>query len=128
MDEKQFFERFDERFQEVDMLINGKFESVGLLLGDLIDKVDEIVDWIATRKVVEKTLADFSKEPKAKRQYDKPMPKKIGDWIIAKKGCNSCNGNITWDNYNKETHPYPDHVNERGELVDCPDYVPREEV
>ena len=116
MDEKQFFERFDK-----------KFESVGLLLGDLTDKIDIVIEWIETRKVVETTLADFSKEPKAKSTHAKPMPQKIGDWIIAKKGCNSCGGDITWDNYSKETHPYPDHVNEQGELIDCPDYVPREE-
>ena len=54
------------------------------------------------------------------------MPKQIGDWIIGKKGCNSCGGDITWDRYDKEFHAYPDHVDENGNLVDCPNYQPND--
>ena len=50
-------------------------------------------------------------------------PKKEG-YTIADKGCNRCGGKITWDLYNKEEHPYPDHVDEDGNLCDCPEYNP----
>lgn len=122
MDEEQFFEHLDK-----------KFEAVGLLLGDIVDDLDNInielkliKDIVEIKGVVKTTLADFSKEPKAKSTYAKPMPEKIGDWIIAKKGCNSCGGKISWDNYDKEEHPYPDHVDENGNLVDCPNYQPKD--
>ena len=48
---------------------------------------------------------------------------KQGKYKIADKGCNKCGGKITWDNYNKETQPYPDHVDEDGNLMDCPNYT-----
>ena len=136
MDEKQFFEHQDK-----------KFEAIGLLLGDLTDTVQKLVDdnvlfsesWrtitsmlnkivsiVEIKGIVQANLADFSDKPKAKRSYDKPMPKQIGDWIIGKKGCNSCGGDITWDNYNPQGHPYPDHVDENGNLVDCPNYQPND--
>ena len=83
MDEKQFFEHIDK-----------KFEAVGLLIGDLIDKVDDTLKWVEARSVVEKTLLDVSKEPKAKSRYAKQMPLQVGDWIIADKGCNRCGGRI----------------------------------
>ena len=50
-------------------------------------------------------------------------PKKDG-YKISDKGCNRCGGKITWDLYNKEDHPYPDHVDEDGKLCDCPEYNP----
>ena len=50
-------------------------------------------------------------------------PKKEG-YKIADKGCNKCGGKITWDNYDKETQPYPDHVDEDGNLMNCPEYKP----
>ena len=136
MDEEQFFGYLDK-----------KFEAVGLLLGDIIDKFDPILQnminlntrmeqiesHLRIKDIVEtiakKNLADFSKEPKAKSQYAKPMPEKIGDWIIAKKGCNSCGGKISWDNYDPTTpggQRYPDHIDENGNLVDCPNYQPKD--
>ena len=48
---------------------------------------------------------------------------KQGGYKIADKGCNKCGGKITWDNYDKETQPYPDHVDEDGNLMDCPEYT-----
>ena len=56
---------------------------------------------------------------------DKPnsIPKQ-GGYTIAKDGCNKCGGKITWDLYDKEGgHPYPDHVDEDGKLMDCPNYT-----
>ena len=50
-------------------------------------------------------------------------PKK-GGYKISDKGCNRCGGKITWDLYNKEEHPYPDHVDEDGNLCNCPEYNP----
>ncbi|GAG77219.1 unnamed protein product, partial [marine sediment metagenome] len=45
---------------------------------------------------------------------------------ISAKGCNRCGGKITWDNYSKPDHPYPDHVDEEGNLLDnCPAYQPK---
>ena len=117
MDEKQFFDKLDE-----------KFVAVGLLLGEIIDKLDPILEWINTRKTVETTLVDFSKEPKAKSRYAKKMGERLGGWRISPKGCNRCGGKITWDNYNKESQPYPDHVGEDGMLLEnCPAYVPTEQ-
>ena len=121
MDEKQFFEHIDK-----------KFESVGLLLGDIIDKLDPVIEWINTRKVVEKTLVDYSETPKAKSRYAKKMGERLGGWRISNKPCNRCNGKITWDNYKKDVggqiQMYPDHVGEDGNLLEnCPAYVPTPE-
>ena len=55
---------------------------------------------------------------------DKPSSTpKQGGYKIADKGCNKCGGKITWDNYDKETQPYPDHVDEDGNIMDCPKYI-----
>ena len=45
---------------------------------------------------------------------------------IADGSCNRCNGLISWDDYDKETHPYPTHIDSSGnELPDgCPEYNP----
>ena len=118
MDEKAFFDYQDK-----------KFESVGELLGSILESLEEIREYIHTKTVVKQTLADFSKEPKAKSTYAKPMPEQIGGWTIAKKGCNKCGGKITWDNYEKINdsgfpQKYPDHVDENGSIIDCPEYKP----
>ena len=67
---------------------------------------------------------DFSKAPKAKTRYSKEMPEQVGGYTIGKKGCNRCGGKITWDNYDKEQHPFPDHLDEEGNIIDCPEYKP----
>ena len=39
---------------------------------------------------------------------------------IADKPCQRCGGLISWDGYNKETRPYPLHVDEEGhEIESC---------
>ena len=42
----------------------------------------------------------------------------------AKDPCKRCGGTITWDNYDKEKHPYPDHLDENGDIIPegCPAY------
>ena len=74
--------------------------------------------------VVSKTLADFSKVP-VRESSGKKMPEIRGDYTISKKGCNRCGGPITWDLYVKETHGHPDHVDEDGNLMNCPEYNPQ---
>ena len=56
-------------------------------------------------------------KPVGNQQSSTPQKYKISD-----KGCNRCNGKITWDLYDKETHPYPDHIDEDGSIIDCPEY------
>jgi hypothetical protein len=37
--------------------------------------------------------------------------------------CQKCNSLISFDDYNKETHPWPTHVNEQGHMIgdgSCP--------
>ena len=114
MDEKTFFDYIDK-----------KFEAVAGLLGSIIDQLEDVKEIVQIKSVVTATLADFSKEPKADSRYAKKMPLQVGEWIIAKKGCNRCGGKITWDNYNETDHKYPDHVDEEGNLLDnCPAYQP----
>lgn len=52
---------------------------------------------------------------------------KVIKYEVGKKPCQRCGGKITWDNYNKETHPYPDHLDEDGEIIPsgCPEYKPK---
>ena len=121
MDEKQFFDKLEE-----------KFVAVGLLLGDIIDKLDPVIEWINTRNTVETTLVDVSKVEKAPSRYAKKMGERLGGWRISNKPCNRCNGKITWDNFKKEIdgqiQMWPDHVDESGNLLEnCPAYVPTPE-
>jgi len=115
MDEKQFFERFDK-----------KFESFGLLLGELIDKVDKTLEWIDTRKVVEKTLVDFSEEPKAKTASSKYIVRWNGeDYTYTKtKMCKYCGQHyVGWkSSYTKGDRPIA--IDLEGEVLGegCPRY------
>lgn len=119
MDEKQFFDKLDEKFQAVSNILEELTEKLDLVIINL--KVKEIVE-------EQRNLADFSEEPKAKSRYAKKMGERLGGWKISPKGCNRCSGKITWDNYDKQDHPYPDHVGEDGNLLaNCPAYVPTEE-
>ena len=118
MDEETYFNKLDE-----------KFTAVGNILDELSDKLDLVIINLKVKEIVEeqKNLADFSEEPKAKSRYAKKMGERLGGWKISPKGCNKCNGKITWDNYDKADHPYPDHVDENGNLLaNCPAYNPRE--
>ena len=90
-------------------------------------KLQDIIDIFKIKGAVATTLADFSKSDRPQSATDKPMPKTIGNWNIADKGCNKCGGKITWDNYKTEKpdgsiQMYPDHVDENGKLIDCPAY------
>ena len=95
-----------------------------VILKAIFNKLSEIKDIFQIKGVVATTLADFSKSERPQSATDKPMPEMLGEYTVGKKGCNKCNGKITWDNYDKETHPYPDHINEDGELIldGCPEY------
>ena len=102
MDEKSFFEALDEKLKYY---------------------LEPIMAFIDTQKMIRDVkLADHSKV-QTRISSGKKMPTIIGDYTIADKGCNKCGGKITWDNYNKETQPYPDHVDEDGNLCDCPEYT-----
>lgn len=42
------------------------------------------------------------------------------------KHCKKCDGLISFDDYDKETHPYPTHVNNKGLIIgdgSCPLYI-----
>ena len=92
------------------------------VLQAIYNKLCDIEKIFQIKQVVSTTLADFSKAEN-KQSSGKKMPKQIGEYTIAEKGCNRCGGPITWDNYDKEGgHPYPDHVNKDGKLIDCPEY------
>jgi len=94
-----------------------------IVLKSINNKLQEIIDIFQIKGVVQANLADFSKAPKAKTSYTKEMPEMIGGYTISKKGCNRCGGKITWDLYDKDGgHPYPDHVDEDGNIIDCPAY------
>ena len=96
-------------------------ESELTTLKTIYNKLCDIEKIFQIKGIVSETLADFSKIEN-KESSGKKMPTTIGEYIIADKGCNRCGGKITWDKYDKETHPYPDHVNEDGKLIDCPEY------
>ena len=99
MDEKQFFEALDEKLKYY---------------------LEPIMDYIDTQKAIRNfNLSDKSKSNRPQQTTDKEI---IGDYTIGKKGCNRCGGKITWDNYNETDHKYPDHVDEFGHLIDCPEY------
>jgi len=41
------------------------------------------------------------------------------------KTCTRCNALVSFDDYNKETHPWPTHVNKEGHIIgdgSCPEY------
>ena len=90
-------------------------------------KLQDIIDIFKIKGVVATTLADFSKSDRPQSATDKPMPEMLGEYTVGKKGCNKCNGKITWDNYDP-TSPggqrYPDHLDENGEIIldGCPEY------
>ena len=100
MDENTFFEELDKKLKYY---------------------LEPIMAYIDTQKMIRDAgLIDHSKtEPR-----ESSGKKIIGDYTIGKKGCNKCGGKITWDLYDKDTHPYPDHVDEDGKLIDCPEYNP----
>ena len=134
MDEKAFFDYQDKKFESVGELLGSILENQDNLLQNLINfntRMEQIESHIRIKDIVEtiakKNLADFSKDPKAKSTYAKPMPEQIGGYTIAKKGCNRCGGKITWDNYEKINdagfpQKYPDHIDENGNIIDCPEY------
>ena len=93
-----------------------------IVLKSINNKLQEIIDIFQIKAVVNKTLADFSESNRPRSDTDKPMPETIGNWTIAKKGCNRCGGKISWDNYNETDHKYPDHIDDNGNIIDCPEY------
>ena len=94
------------------------------VLQAIFNKLCDIEKIFMIKKVVAQTLADFSEKPN-RESSGKKMPTTLGEYTIADKGCNKCGGKITWDNYDKDGgHPYPDHVDEDGNLIDCPEYKP----
>ena len=104
-----------------------EYETMEELVETVLDKklkyyLEPIMAFIETQKMIRDVkLSDQSKKiPRV--SSGKKMPEQIGKYTIADKGCNRCGGKITWDNYDKETQPYPDHVNEDGKLIDCPEY------
>ena len=101
MDENDFFEKLDEKLKEY---------------------LGPIMAYINIQKTIKSFgIADHSTKPKI--SSGKKMPEQIGEYTIADKGCNRCGGKITWDLYDKDGgHPYPDHVDEKGNLIDCPQY------
>ena len=111
MDEKEFFTKMDTMHEEV---IEG--------LASIMEEIKELKNMVNIKMAVKTTLADFSNK-KVDHSSSKPMPEQIGGYIIAFKGCNRCGGKITWDLYDKDGgHPYPDHVDENGKIIDCPNY------
>ena len=93
-----------------------------ILLKSINNKLQELIDIFRMKEIIKKTIADFSKD-QPRESSGKPMPEQIGDYTIAEKGCNRCGGKITWDLYDKEKgHGYPDHVDDDGNLIDCPEY------
>ena len=101
MDEVEFFKQLDEKLKHY---------------------LEPIMNYVKLQKIIQETnLTDHSKK-QTRISSGKPMPNQIGNYTIADKGCNRCGGKITWDNYDKETQPYPDHVDEDGNLMDCPEY------
>ena len=107
MDEKQFFEALDEKLKYY---------------------LEPIMDFIDTQKAIRDfNLSDKSKSDRPRQDTDKEI---IGEYTIAKKGCNRCGGKITWDNYEKINdagfpQKYPDHVSDDGYLIECPEYIPK---
>jgi hypothetical protein len=101
-------------------------EFVEKYIDPIMKKLDLILTHMKVKKIVETKLADFSKE-KVSHERSKPMPEQLGKYTVAKKGCNRCGGKITWDNYDKEEHPYPDHLSVHGDLIACPEYKPWED-
>ena len=85
-------------------------------------KLQDLLGIFQVKGIVNKTLADFSKSDRPQSATDKPMPEILGNWVIGKKGCNKCGGAITWDNYDKDGQRYPDHINEFGDIIECPEY------
>lgn len=102
MDEKKFFDYMDAKHAEI------------------MEGLAKILDMVGIKLTTIK-FADHSTKPN-RESSGKKMPTIIGNFTIADKGCNRCGGKITWDNYDKETQPYPDHVDEDGNLMDCPEY------
>ena len=95
-----------------------------IVLKSINNKLQEIIDIFQIKAVVNKTLADFSESNRPRSATDKPMPEMLGEYTVAKKGGTRCGGKITWENYEKETQPYPDHLSVHGDLIACPEYKP----
>jgi len=97
-------------------------ETELVVLKAIFNKLCDIEKIFQIKQVVSKTLADFSKK-QPRVSSGKKMDEIIGDYTISPKGCNRCGGKITWDLYDKDGgHPYPDHVDENGKIIDCPEY------
>ena len=93
-----------------------------IVLKSINNKLQEIIDIFQIKAVVNKTLADFSESNRPRSATDKPMPEMLGKYTVGKKGCNRCGGKISWDNYNETDHKYPDHIDDNGNIIDCPEY------
>ena len=99
-------------------------ESASLIvLKSINNKLQELIDVFKIKDLVNKTLADYSKD-QPRESSGKPMPEIIGNYTIAEKGCNRCGGKISWDNYSKDVggQNYPDHIDDDGNITDCPEY------
>ena len=94
-----------------------------IVLKAIFNKLNEIKDILQIKGAVNTTLADFS-EKQPRISSGKKNPEQIGKFTISAKGCNRCGGKISWDNYSKEAggQNYPDHIDEAGNIVDCPEY------
>ncbi len=94
------------------------------ILKGIYNKLCDIEKIFQVKQVVSTTLADLSDSNRPKATTDKPAPEIIGNFTIAAKGCNKCDGKISWDNYSKEAggQNYPDHIDEKGNIVKCPEY------
>ena len=104
MDEKEFEELIDKKFKYY---------------------LEPVMAFIETQKMIrDANLADLSKK-QPRVSSGKKAPEQIGMYTISPKGCNRCGGKITWDNYDPISHKFPEHVDEDGHLIDCPEYKPQ---
>jgi hypothetical protein len=73
----------------------------------ILDKLDVIISILKKEMVVEKTITKTGKLGKVKHK-------------ISDKPCRTCGKLISWDGYDKDSRPYPLHVDEDGyEIEGC---------
>jgi len=102
---------------------NITLNEIKIALKGFIAKMEALQPDLEYTRVEEELIT-----PKKKRGAKKIEAGKVYEYHYkdgTEKRCKKCHGLISFDDYNKETHPYPTHVDEDGHMIgdgSCPKY------
>lgn len=107
--------------------INTKMEAMQVQLNMFAESLQPSLEHTT---LVEEVIEPKKKLPKIPKSTKKIELGKVYNYKDGKnKRCNTCDGLISFDDYNEETHPWPTHVDKKGHIIgngSCPEYDPEE--